>query len=729
MSSCQVISESMSQEVSYHEESNSVPPEALFPFCHSDIAKILAGPMERQTIIWPDKIPERVDDASLQAALQAFATDIDPSATRKTSVQDSIDLAVICDRAVFSPAESGDCVGLNSTKLQAFLASLVMQVQTTSAKQQQEDAESIVVTVATLLALNVLESTIQQATATVTTALGGQRKSAGAPLLKDMLQQLRRTKMVPSCLANICSLLLLPHDGLNFRNLVWHGFVANVPRPWFSLVVILIQELQSSITSRNIKEDTTIAALALQNISIESEMIDLRTYPQFERILTHHDKIINAARTNQILTWVERTTSSSSSHVALCRLALNWLRQPSTMPSRPATVGALLSVVLEHCLRLEWCRANGRPQDKVARPGTFYVTLDGHGQRHVHDMILHPYILNGEDGAMEWPTQQNKLVWHGLNCHSLSSSAVALLMDLYCSPFGPNIRSAAAHGLWNVYFAEEWIDIPETASTRIKDQQKLADMASMIYYAMAQVPSEPLDNDNEIKFGGAYQPAFTYSPRTRKGVRRASEAWGKLGSFDVRGLLDEPDIPLSQTIVTRQQDLFSEFDPSTVESSLETKGLRDYQHMRVEEEYELNRRLAPIGATRNLLEAAADALQVHHRRIFMAREVLNDSDGSTSSVSNAVKRKQKTARRLIGVHESILSFYRFVYWVALSSLESGISEEKIRRHSITPELVRRTSMALSTVDTFVDSNLDRSVRAIAEFASSKVLKELLRSKE
>ena len=79
----------------------------------------------------------------------------------------------------------------------------------------------------------------------------------------------------------------------------------------------------------------------------------------------------------------------------------------------PATIVAvLLTLLLEHGLRLLWCESNQRPLDRVARPHHFYVTLDGHGQRHKHDVILHPYVGGGAARAAAKTTvRSTKIDW------------------------------------------------------------------------------------------------------------------------------------------------------------------------------------------------------------------------------------------------------------------------------------------------------------------------------
>jgi len=112
--------------------------------------------------------------------------------------------------------------------------------------------------IATLLGLNDLESAIREATGYT---------AARAPLLKVMLEEFQTQQQQKeevqqqemeednNCLlessdftAPILLLLLLP-TGLNLRNLLWHGFVPTLPRPWLALVIVLVHRVRAMMTT------------------------------------------------------------------------------------------------------------------------------------------------------------------------------------------------------------------------------------------------------------------------------------------------------------------------------------------------------------------------------------------------------------------------------------------------------------------------------------------------
>ncbi|KAG7344564.1 protein of unknown function DUF4209 containing protein [Nitzschia inconspicua] len=745
-----------------------------FSFCHSDVATILNGPMRRkQTLQHQQQSQEKDDneddkDSAMNVSHQQHvARSLEKQNSvpiQIDSVENLVDLALLCDDALFLDTASSKrrleetflyhrhhCVVRDNVSHDDLLPLLVNQVR--RAEERQDEHLESLVTVATLLALNVLESTLQQVA--LTASNNQRRKSSGAPLLKDTLQKLNhRIEGIPSHLATICSLLLLPHnDGLNFRNLVWHGFVPSVPRPWFSLVVTLTDALNQIVVSR---EDTSHNESVNRTAKAEplkavSALIDLRAYPQFEKLLTG-ENLVNDAFSDQILEWVQNVTLSSG-HVALCRLALEWMH-PSTYtsmaPNRPATICAVLSVVLEHCLRLEWCRANRRPDDMVARPGAFYVTLDGHGQRHVHDLILHPYVLNEDRDDHESPQQRNRLIrsdgYYQPNdaggSHSMDASTISLLMDLYCSPYGPNIRSAAAHGQWNMHFAQEWNNHKKLSSNNnTLEARKLWDMAYSIYHAMVRISYERLHEETDctslLRHAEQYCSVFTYVGHMRQSIRRTKQAWKRIEGI----IVDMGRISMEYATVGSssagqaciQVDFFDDFDPREIEKRLAVK-IGGNGSTSLEREHELNRLLSFSGGTMNLLDDVAAALEAYHDRLTSAVDSLGDDSGNVNrSSSRASKRKQKTALRLVSTKGPILSFLKFVHFVALSSLDDQISgtvqSEDKDEISISQEIVRRTSMTLSTVDTLIDSNLDRAIQAIKDYTASKAFKGFLCSQK
>jgi hypothetical protein len=572
-----------------------------------------------------------------------------------------------------------------------------------------------VVTVATLLALNSLESVIRQLTSPQALQNGNNSSNSapGGPLLKTMIPKLYLQPAVPYSLAKICELLLLPpHQGLNFRNLVWHGFVAPVPRPWFALVVVVTRELIAALPN-----DADDATGASDGTRVGN---NLRDHPEFETLLNERSGRWNDQENAlRIVSWVRHTTESAG-HAALCEKALEWMTTRNHH-DRPATICAILSVVLEHCLRLMWCRANNRAEDRQARPGAFYVTLDGHGQRHVHDLILHPYVL-GKDGC---DNIKNQLIWSEDDDRplftALDQSSVALLTDLYCSPFGPNIRASVAHGMWNDKLLTEW-----QQSAFSNPMPQIWDMASAIFHVMDHLSLLETDGGASLTSTPPlrHRAVFSYAQETRRHANRAKEALEQLGALSNKStFMSAQNLEMSTPCFQGEEAVlttFGKFLPrDSAKISLPLRMTSNSMETNLHAELEVNQQLASLGASRSLLESVADACQSHLARLMDGHAIVVEDDKPTCT---SAKRKRKKALRLLYANNALITFYNFAFWVALETLDSGNSPSP---PTIPFEVVKRTCMVVSTVETFVDSNLDRAVKSIVELTKSKALNEML----
>eukprot|EP00392_Amoebophrya_sp_AT5.2_P013226 g13342.t1 len=102
-------------------------------------------------------------------------------------------------------------------------------------------------------------------------------------------------------------------------------------------------------------------------------------------------------------------------------------------PSFPQVDSArVLMLLLEAELRAAFAHANGDAESAKARHGEYYCTLDGYGQRAIHQVLLDPEIF-GKPGV------KNKLL------QQLSPGCVHLLQDLFLQDGGPNVRAGLFH--------------------------------------------------------------------------------------------------------------------------------------------------------------------------------------------------------------------------------------------------------------------------------------------
>jgi Domain of unknown function (DUF4209) len=169
-----------------------------FPFIHPSIAKSLSFLDEDDKTHYNDSF-QHIDSQSLIITVQTSEDFLEISTLRA--------LAQDCQQLLFHDSNA------SSLKLRPLLCSF-------------RHSSHINVAVATLLALNTLESAIRRVTGYST---------GKAPPLKIMLQQIQIPNLVP-----ILRSLLLPGLGLNLRNLLWHGFISTLTTHWLSLIIILI---------------------------------------------------------------------------------------------------------------------------------------------------------------------------------------------------------------------------------------------------------------------------------------------------------------------------------------------------------------------------------------------------------------------------------------------------------------------------------------------------------
>jgi hypothetical protein len=102
--------------------------------------------------------------------------------------------------------------------------------------------------IATAIAMNLIELFVRRLT---------MKKHGHAPLLKDMIGILSKSKdNVHRILSQILPSLLLPNDGLNLRNLIWHGYVLIIDRRWLASLIVFVLSMDSmSHSSPSFLED------------------------------------------------------------------------------------------------------------------------------------------------------------------------------------------------------------------------------------------------------------------------------------------------------------------------------------------------------------------------------------------------------------------------------------------------------------------------------------------
>ena len=723
--------------------------------------------------------------------------------------------------------------------------------QTEIPKEHQEEEYDVrsqaMITAATLLAMNGLESAIRKSLGYVT---------GRAPLLRTMILQIatRSTKSTASTIANdsvttstsndlpsfgnntvssardeieyssqkqllseILQRLLFPTPiGLNLRNILWHGFVGNqMPRSWLALVVVLTTVLlqdcrqeehllnqhdgptskrNHSITkngcnggNKSSNTDTSAACngvfsfrslddQSLQMIVKRADKIAIGTYKDSAIVDIGDQYLIECCA--KIKSWLP------SSHRPLFELAIEWAKDGT----KPACSTAILTILLEHGLRLDWCRLNQRFDDTKVRPGAFFVTLDGHGQRHIHDLLLYPYLTASMDTSSNSTTTEaaygpkNELVFY------LGGSTIALLTDLFASSCGgPNIRATICHGLYDDYLEDELSDgksqdvyIHSDSDQHISTSSlqfshvshkiiktdsancfRLWDMLRVVLVSMEMVASTTNGENGIItkpswnQATPIYHPVFSYTATTCRILRQATEAFSQLGEVqstvpystalgaskvafgiidnaftDLIGI-DELQLYVTKNLGLLLLNLRGEQD----QHGASTHTLRSHD---VFLEHKVNQQLALCGvATRTLLKDVADVILAHTSSLKASLLDLDDdrvqeSDDSCDQNLHSLRRQRRRNLRIVNSTELSLQVTYFAALVAVESLKFELYPDKAVREpndaaderATILKAVERSRMIVSTVSTFVYTNPDRAHKAVTEYCKGKAIKAI-----
>ena len=354
---------------------------------------------------------------------------------------------------------------------------------------------------------------------------------------------------------------------------------------------------------------------------------------------------------------------------------------------------------MEHGLRLDWCMANQREDDRIACPAKFFVTLDGHGQRHVHDLLLHPFLMADSDDR---EGNTNALIAQG----KLPASTTALLTDLFCSSCGgPNIRATIAHGTWDAHLCMEWTVGPSSTQTSPDRDSRLWDMVSILQIALASVAlKQPIPS---------YRPRFSYTTTTQRAIQASRQSLEDLKALQVSDLA----LKFLKTAKSNFGDhpielkhLYIEHlgTPSHLLLQPPTEDASVWSSEDIYVEHDLNQQLAQTGITRSLLH---DISYATYRAIKLLEESLRHLDEEP----DAHKRRRKSWLRRVHSSQMAYRIYSFAYHVALLSIEqktkstSGDASSSVDTATL-QKAVHRSRMVVSTVDNFLQDKVDRATK-------------------
>ena len=531
---------------------------------------------------------------------------------------------------------------------------------------------------AAILALGSLESAIR---------LQAGFTTGKAPLLSNMIGLLPDSNKQ---IRHALECLLLP-KGLNLRNLLWHGFCGSLPRPWLSLVLVLEHDIMGAMVDESAPK---IRVRTHKEQAINPNHLEMLQ----DQIDQGQELLLDPNTFQMIRNWLPE------SHRGLLDLAESWTNQ------YPSCALALMTILLEHGLRLEWCHVNQLPLEIKARVDRYYVTLDGHGQRNQHDLILHPTIIQDEP-------RTNALVNH------LGAGTISFLSDLFCSVSGPNIRAAISHGLLDKYINRE---LEIMTSREVMDSEQDATIRpalALVVLALHQTATMSCIHTSSFTKDAEFQyvPNFSYTAMTHRSLGALEKELHALHEItstciEISGVAGVMRLP--SNLILLNQPI-----PQVISIANEAKDLLQWKSGLGKEsiflELKYNQILASQQAVRVLLDDICRANQSYAAIARDAAGLLTAADAV-----DACSRQRKRALRQAAFSQVAFSVYSFTGLVALVSLRSKLKEEQATSMDDNDmlKLVERSRMVVSSTENFLSTNAERVFKPIEQFSKAKVVK-------
>ena len=704
-----------------------------YEYIHPDIAQMLIGDgqlsdnNDDSMTIFPFLVDP--DTLTLQPKQQQEADSMGDSSIMP--INQLRHLANHCDGIVFGRKISTLNV---PKKILGLICLSQLSSASTSTDQSSRESNSAIV-VAAMVSVNLLESSIRSVLQRVRTRNKNQMN--GAPLLSNMIEELSKldanpslehNKLIPLAhLSPILKALLLPTKvgGINLRNLLSHGFLSTLDRRWLSLTLVLIQTLDSCCVSA---DDTNTMAK-------QRDISSLTKYDLMKSEIDVGKALLSSSSGMQQLESVSchRGDFVPSSHQNLLRFTLHELgttclstfstivNSQNTPPLTTIFITSLSSL-LEHSLRMVWCRVNDKMEESIARPASYYVTLDGHGQKDKHEVMISPYLCDG--------CTRNKLV------SAISAQTCALLTDLFASPSyseSPNIRAAVCHGYFDEAILEELACLADWALNReqivpTKVENGLTDAACALV-SVFDLLSSNLSGQPRMT---EYKPLFTY---TSMATRDLDDIIRNLTSLSLLMKNNEQVSECIDKMWQQHQNTFADMSSMSVDlgkvNSLAHDlfpGLNASHPWEAEDFYADHNTsiiLADCNAAQTLLADLSRASK-HYLESFEA----GIGGLALEPASTKDRRAKKSLIRLCGVSQLVLEFYCMATYVALFAIEHHNNSSRLHVDCNLDRVdvikaVERSRMTLSTFDVYLSNNMERSIKSLTQYLQGKSVKKIL----
>ena len=649
---------------------------------------------DESTIICPEKCCFNWD--TLESFLERNSSIENFRGKKVISMDSLVVLASLCEEYIFNKHSTE---AISSPPVKGLIKLAALGPLSKDGKVCKEKDSNILL--ATLVSLNMIESSIRDLVL---------KEHGRAPLLKDMIEMID-DRSTSSVLVPLLRSLLLPNVGINLRNLLWHGFLSCLHIRWLALSIVLILSIDDlSDASREDEINTSLSTL----VSLKK----LREHDSLAKILDDGHTILASQNGEIDILKAELLESQlvPKTHENL----VNLLNQ-DMVQKYPVISSALMGLLIEHGLRLWWCDVNGM-NDKIAKPDSYYVTLDGNSQRDKHDVILFPYLSNDST---------NKLV------HEIGGPIMALLSDTFTSRYGPNIRASIAHGLYNKYLYQELLNMLDEEQKVFVDCAHDAACINLFILKILATKKLGLDlsRDDQQEQVSGYKPVFSYSAVSARNIVSVMNSY-----YSLKNLISSEKMiyGMNSKISEQGEKVFRTLSIGDsyrlslnlllkchILHTLSYQSNELWSHEDIFKDVNNNMVLSKCGASIILLNEIATGLDLY---LMDLKEALLDTIERPLS-----SRRRKQICRMFSMASMTLSFYNICILCAMLQISKKLQSPDnqilpVSHQDFSDEIlmhaVKRSRMVVSTFSTA--SNVDRAIKSVSEYLKGKSISVIMK---
>ena len=343
-----------------------------------------------------------------------------------------------------------------------------------------------------------------------------------AMMLKDALHHDALNTSLHPLVIDFLKLLFLP-QGLNFRNIIWHGFTApDEVKPALCTILIALHKTVCTVSKK-------VIVSTASNVSCDN-LPRLAIHSKSQGDFTGHDSFIMPFQQLNLPTFDPQGATTCPYNLFLNdsffvlpgreKIVISAIKD--LVNGKPIACLMKLIPCLEHSLRMLFCLSNETNPYIMADVGVYYSTLDGFGQRSKHQLLLDPYYFdyNRNLGTYTRLGDNNLLALLGDGLYSL-------LVDLFFAETGPNVRARLAHGINIKYDENENADLL-TENACVDSNRGIANVVVSLFLSLSMTfyrYNKPIILPNDQNYKVQELPSFDSYPvgKEDSGVKSKAE--------------------------------------------------------------------------------------------------------------------------------------------------------------------------------------------------------------